>query len=134
MARGNWDDFQSKYGFNEGAATEARDWRVRDILCGLLNARAEMKTAGVRAIAYDRAGMHNACLVLLLKAVEGKTDEQLLAEWQGSADAAIELPDLEVEIDQLVEEAYDADEVPPGSQKGKNHGNSSLQSRIQCAQ
>ncbi len=98
MARGSWDDFTSKYGFNDGASTEERDWRVRDILVRMLNERQEMTDAGVRAEAYDRPGLHNGCLIVLVKT---------------SADAdgeAATLPDLDVEINALVNEAYDSED------------------------
>ena len=51
----------SKYGFNDGETTEERDYQARDNLCTLLNAREEMKAAGVRAIPFDRPGVQYGC-------------------------------------------------------------------------
>lgn len=108
MARGKWNDFTSKYGFHEGADLEDVDWRARDILVGLLNERTEMKAAGVRAIPYDRPGLHNGCLIVLLQDVAGQTDAELWADWLRDIHAPAAQPDFDVDIDSLVNEAYDA--------------------------
>jgi hypothetical protein len=110
MAIGNWDDFTDKYGFNEGASLEARDFRARDVLVRLLNEQPEMKTAGVRAVAFDRGGCHNSCMIMVGTAVEGLTDDQFTEIICEAGE--VELPEMKEEMSELIGAAYDeADEV-----------------------
>jgi len=109
MARGLWEDFRSKWGFNDGAMTDARDYEARDKLCEMLNAREEMKAAGVRAIPFDRPGVHNGCMIIVLP----DTLVSRTKSWRRSG-ATIRseeagLPDdLEMDVDELICEAYAA--------------------------
>jgi len=57
-------------GFNDGESLEDRDFRARDILVRLINKQPEMKAEHVRALAFDRPGVHNACLILFAKDLE----------------------------------------------------------------
>ena len=108
--RGNWEDFAEKFGFNDGDGTEGRDYRARDILVGLLNEQPEMKTAKVRAVAYDRPGVHNGCMILIAEGIEGESDEEFLRSVQlGTAPETL-LPEMEADLDDLIGEAYDAAE------------------------
>jgi hypothetical protein len=91
MARGTWEDFTNKYGFGDGEQVEERDFLARKHLLNLLNDTALFKSRGVRAIGYDRPGMHNSCLVILLPNPDGKNDADLLETWL--ANELKELPD-----------------------------------------
>ena len=108
MARGLFEDFTDKFGFGDGAMLEERDWRVRDKLCELLNDRAEIKDAEIRVIPFDRPGMHNACLLLILPNETGLTDAELEAKWRADQLDEVSLPDsLEMEVGEMIAEAYD---------------------------
>jgi len=105
MARGTWEDFTDKFGFSHGEQLEHRDFAARDALVRLLNKQPEMKTAGVRALAFDRPGMHNPCQILLAPEVAGKSDEELLESL--GLGTPPELPEMEAELSELIAEAYD---------------------------
>lgn len=119
MAQGTWDDFTDKYGFSDGEQLENRDFEARNALIQILNDRDEFKTAKVRALAFDRGGVHNSCLIVLVPAVEGKTDAELLAEWEASPTGEeAELPDLDDDCDmsELIGEAYGEADAAKGQQ------------------
>jgi hypothetical protein len=107
MARGTWEDFTDKYGFGDGSQLESRDFAARANLVNLLNEQPEFKKEGIRALAFDRAGFHNCCLIVLAKAIEGKTDDELLKMWLESDGEEPELPEMDSELDELIAEAYD---------------------------
>jgi hypothetical protein len=109
MAVGTWEDFTSKWGFQEGAQLEARDWEAREILIALLNERAEVKAAKIRAVPWDRPGVHNPCLILILPNPGGVSDAALIKAWEGDLEE-VPLPDETQEIvEDLVAEAYASD-------------------------
>ena len=113
MARGNWEDFTDKFGFNDGDSAEGRDFRARDILVRLLNEQPESKATRTRAVAFDRPGCHNACLILLAKDVPGLLDEDFLGAVLSDRTPEVDLPDFETYLGDLIRDAYDeADESP----------------------
>ena len=107
MARGTWNDFIDKYGFSDGEGLESRDFLARDNLCRLLNATDNFQQENVRAIAFDRNGMHNACLILLLPTVGDTSDTALLEKVLSGAIDQVSLPDIEEEMFELIEQAYE---------------------------
>lgn len=96
--RGSWDDFSQKYGFADGDQLEQRDFEARTTLVQLLNQTPGMQKAKLRAVEYDRPGMHNACLVVILPAEEGLDDEGLRDRWLRGEVKEVGLPDLELEM------------------------------------
>jgi hypothetical protein len=50
MARATWDDFTSKWGFNEGASLEGCDFEARSKLLEMLNESPALRTANLRAV------------------------------------------------------------------------------------
>jgi hypothetical protein len=58
-----YDEMTEKYGFNGGESepAEARDCRYVYVMA--LNAAAKRLGSDVRAVAYDRPGMHNGCMI-----------------------------------------------------------------------
>lgn len=113
MARGTWNDFTDKYGFKDGASIEARDWRARDSLVERLNEQPEMAAEGVRAVPYDRPGVHNPCLIILVKDTPGASDEALLKAHWAASDPSPLLPAFKTGLDDFIADAYDeADEAP----------------------
>jgi hypothetical protein len=108
MAMGTWEDFTSKYGFCDGATPERRDFRARSRLLEMLNNRHEMKSAGVHALAYDRPGLHNPCLVVVVKG-NANTVKELMKLWQAGKIREAPLPnEVDREIADLVTKAYEA--------------------------
>lgn len=108
MAIGTWDDdFTSKYGFGDGDQLESRDYAARKILVTMLNAQPEMLSAGIRALEYDRPGLHNRCMILLWKNTEGKSDAELLDECLKSEESMPQLPEMEAYIPEIVASAYE---------------------------
>ena len=101
MAIGSWsDDFRNKYGFNDGATVEVRDFKARAILTRRLNRLPAFRDAGVRAVEYDRAGFHNPCMVLLIP--RGMAFER----WRRDT-SWCESPEPEgVDFDEFVAQAY----------------------------
>jgi len=107
MAIGSWDDFTSKYGFSDGETVENRDFRARKRLVRMLNRLPAMKDAQLRAIEYDRPGVHNPCLVIVLPNSEGKRDKQLTEEWLEGKLGSCGLPEaVEDKIYGLADKAY----------------------------
>jgi hypothetical protein len=65
MADGTWDDFTSRGGFADGAASLSDiDYRARNLLVTKINERLEKTTCTYRAFAYNRPGMHNGLMIL----------------------------------------------------------------------
>lgn len=107
MATGTWEDFTSKYGFGDGASVEPRDFEARAKLAEMLNDHEAIKTAGLRALEYDRAGLHNPCLLLLVEG-RAKSNTELLKSWLAGEIGKAPLPgELELTISELVAEAYE---------------------------
>lgn len=105
MAQGTWQDFTDKYGFGDGDQLEGRDFVARKALVRLLNGQPEMKAANLRAIEFDRPGLHNSCLVLISRIVEGKSDEELLEafDWENKPG----LPEMEADLSELIAQSYE---------------------------
>ncbi len=112
MARGSWyNDFTEKWGFNDGGSVEQRDFDAREILIAKLNSLAEFKANNIRAVAFDRPGVHNPCLVILLPNPDGKPDDQLLADWIANKIGSVQLPEGDYDVEELVCQAYEQLEV-----------------------
>ena len=60
-----WDDMQSKWGFNDGDAIPEGVEAYRTVYIQAVNRLAEQLDSQVRAVAYNRFGLHNYCLILL---------------------------------------------------------------------
>ena len=106
---GHWNlgDFTDKYGFSDGASVERRDFEARARLVEMLNDHKVMKSAGLRALEYDRPSLHNPCLVVVVKG-QRKPTEGLLNLWLAGEIEEVPLPDeLELAISELVAEAYE---------------------------
>jgi hypothetical protein len=107
MATGTWEDFTNKYGFSDGAGVEPRDFEARAKLVEMLNDHDAMKTAGLRAVEYDRPGLHNPCLLVVVER-RAKSNMELLKSWLAGEIEEAPLPDeLELAISELVAEAYE---------------------------
>ena len=110
MSIGTWEDFTDKYGFNDGASIEGRDFRARDYLVEDLNTRQELKNAHLTACAWDRSGMHNECLIVMLPNPDGLAAPELLKRWLDGPPVTGDfdhLPDLkDPDINEMISECY----------------------------
>ena len=91
-----FDEMQDKYGFQDGGAIPPDAWECRQVYVAVVNKLAERKGSAVRAVEYDRGGMHNSCMILF-----ASTD-------QAQRFAAKEIGDFnEVRLDTVMHEAID---------------------------
>jgi hypothetical protein len=112
-ALGSWEDFISKWGFNEGASTEGRDYEARALIVAELNEMTGVKAAKIRAVEYDRPGLHNSCLILILPNPQDNSDADQLSAWKTSELEQVELPVSVSElVNEIIAEAYDS---PPST-------------------
>lgn len=63
-----WDDFQTKWGFNDGDAMPPDAWACRQVYIREINRLAKKNGSKVRLAAYDRPGMHNCYLIIRVPA------------------------------------------------------------------
>lgn len=100
-----WDDMRTKYGFNDGGAVPDGAEVYRAVYIRVVNQLAEKLGSGVRATAYDRAGVHNWCLILFydVSALSGRTHNELAEALDIAADEVLE-PDEA--MDEAIRQAY----------------------------
>lgn len=94
-----WDDMLEKYGFADGEAMPDGAEVYRAVYVRAVNALAEQLRSEVRAVAYDRPGIHNWCLILFHRLSD--------LEAQGICVYAlhVEIDAAEVEPDEAMDEA-----------------------------
>ena len=61
-----FDDMTNKYGFGDGGAIPPDAWACRAVYLAVLNALAAHIGSAVRAIPFNRPGMHNGCMMLFV--------------------------------------------------------------------
>ncbi len=100
-----WDDMRTKYGFSDGGAVPDGAEVYRAVYIRAVNQLAEQLGSGVRATAYDRAGVHNWCLILFydVNDLSGHTLDELAEPLDISAAEVLE-PDEA--MDEAVRQAY----------------------------
>jgi len=59
-----WEDFCSKYGFGDGGAIPPDAEKARQVYVRAVNAKAEELGSNCRVVPYNRAGMHNAWIII----------------------------------------------------------------------
>ena len=107
MARGRWEDFADKHGFNDGDSVDTLDFAARDFLIKLLNQNSVMRTKKLRAIAYNFAGVHNGARILIVKGAESIHRMPFRGTLPKRAEI-VELPaELRDQVDDLVDTSYD---------------------------
>lgn len=86
-----WEDMRSKYGFNDGGAVPDGAEVYRAVYIRALNTLAEQLNSRIRAVAYDRSGAHNWCLILFydLNDVQAYTPDELAEPLELSADEVL---------------------------------------------
>lgn len=113
-----WDEMRTKYGFNDGGAVPDGAEVYRAVYIRAVNQLAEQLGSGVRATAYDRAGVHNWCLILFyaVNDLSGRTPDELaepldlssgeVLEPDEAMDEAIQQASL-LDLDSFVEVSVD---------------------------
>lgn len=74
-----FDDMIEKYGFGDGDSEPPGMRKYRSVYVRVLNALLEKLGSAYRAVAYNRPGMHNSCMILFCgkKAIAGKAKCQI---------------------------------------------------------
>jgi len=100
-----WDEMRTKYGFNDGGAVPDGAEVYRAVYIRAVNKLAEYLQSGVRAVAYDRAGVHNWCLILFydVKDLAGHTPDELTEALEVSGG---EVLDPDAAMDEAIGQAY----------------------------
>ncbi|MEZ4666545.1 MAG: hypothetical protein R3E39_01275 [Anaerolineae bacterium] len=100
-----WDDMRSKYGFNDGGAVPDGAEVYRAVYIRAVNKLAEQLGSSVRAIAYDRAGVHNWCLILFynVRDLTGLSPDELTTSLDLSAAEVLEADEM---MDEAIRQAY----------------------------
>jgi hypothetical protein len=96
---------RTKYGFNDGGAVPDGAEVYRAVYIRAVNQLAEQLNSNVRAVAYDRAGVHNWCLILFydVKDLSGRTPDELTEPVDVSAG---EVLDPDAAMDEAIRQAY----------------------------
>jgi len=74
-----WDDMRSKSGFSDGEIIPECIDVYRTLYLTVVNRLAEQRGSDVRAVPYDRPGMHNWCLIVFRDA-RNPDDESVPAD------------------------------------------------------
>lgn len=61
-----WDEMNNKYGFGDGSAYPAGVELYRDVYVKTVNKLAENRNSDLRIVPFDRAGVHNYCLWMVV--------------------------------------------------------------------
>ena len=63
-----WEEYQSKWGFQDGDSVPPDALLLRQVYVGKLNRELLKRKSGVRLLAWDRPGMHNPLLIVRILA------------------------------------------------------------------
>jgi hypothetical protein len=95
---------------NGDESLEGRDFEARAVLVADLNEQPAVKDAHIRVVPWDRPGVHNSCLILVLPNPDNKTDAELVIAWQNSEIEEVELPEsIQDVLSEIICDAYQAD-------------------------
>lgn len=100
-----WDEMRTKYGFDDGGAVPDGAEVYRAVYIRAVNKLAEQLGSGVRATAYDRAGVHNWCLILFYNVndLAGRRPDELTEPLDVSGG---EVLDPDEPMDEAIRQAY----------------------------
>jgi hypothetical protein len=112
----HYHDMLTKYGFNDGEAIPAEAYAARHVYVGAMNFLLRKHGSGVRLVAYDRPGVHNECMILLVSASDAEKvpDTGDLGDLPGhfyTLNGHLEVDEVQPDeaYDQALEEAVDLD-------------------------
>lgn len=100
-----WDEMRTKYGFDDGGAVPDGAEVYRAVYIRALNKLAEQLNSSVRATAYDRAGVHNWCLILFydINDLAGRAPDELAEPLDLPAE---EVLDPDEAMEEAIRQAY----------------------------
>jgi hypothetical protein len=108
MAIGTWEDFTTKYGFQDGETHEDVDFQARNRLVKDLNKHKLVKAAKITVVPFDRPGIHNGCMLLVFPNPQKRTPAQLTKAWSRlNGLKEVNLPEG-VDVSVMISEAYAA--------------------------
>ena len=99
-----WDEMQDKYGFSDGATLPDGAKTYRTVYIRAVNRLAEQLESAVRAVAYDRPGVHNPCLVLFYRLTD--LTAYGIKDFTEPADFVAEIVPLDEAMDEAIEQAH----------------------------
>ncbi len=100
-----YEEMRNKYGFDDGGAQPAGVELYREAYILAINAIAEGMNSKVRAMAYDRPGMHNSCMIYFVDATRtpALSAEQLATGIEDHWDCA----EPDTAMDEAIAAAFD---------------------------
>lgn len=113
-----WEEMNNKYGFGDGSAYPAGVELYRDVYLKTVNKLAENRNSDLRIVPFDRGGVHNFCLwmvvpkewfetVYLPKQKPGEQWEG--AEWNDIPNADEPEPEPDEQLEAAIEDAMGMD-------------------------
>jgi hypothetical protein len=104
-----WEEMRSKWGFGDGETVPHGADLFRKVYVDVVNALAERDGAEYRAYPFDRAGLHNWCMILIAPkdaevdadgCPQGEADDMVLAAQIAEAESGYldDLVQVEVSI------------------------------------
>ena len=101
-----WEEMQSKWGFNDGNSIPAGAEVYRTVYIQAVNRLAEQLNSTMRAVAYNRMGMHNYCLILFHNVKDLK--DVPLEQYIDHVDIPAEVVEPDEAMDDAIGYAHDA--------------------------
>lgn len=100
-----WNAMRDKWGFDDGDSQPRECREARAAYVTAVNALAERNGSAYRAVAFNRDGVHNDCMVLVLPAsiLAGLTADDLAWDAEGRVLKLLK----EKELDEGEDEAFD---------------------------
>jgi hypothetical protein len=104
-----WDEMQGKFGFSDGSAIPSDAYEHRSVYIQVINKLAEKYGSKLRAIAYNRPGFHNSCMVLFYTLEDIQAAEITnFTEGEQTPDTD-EITNLDEAMRTAIQEAYELD-------------------------
>jgi electron transfer flavoprotein alpha/beta subunit len=100
-----WEEMRSKWGFGDGDAVPQGADLYREVYINAINALAERDGAQHRAYPFDRAGLHNWCLIAIApKDVEVDADGTPVTDFAGDEALAAQIEEaMTMGLDEYVQ-------------------------------
>jgi hypothetical protein len=113
-----WEEMNDKYGFGDGGAYPAGIELYRDVYLKVVNKLAENRNSELRIVPFDRGGVHNYCLWMVVPKEWFETvflpKQKPGAQWEGVdfkdiPDANDPEPEPDDELEAAIEDAMGMD-------------------------
>jgi len=108
-----WDEMNDKYGFGDGSAYPAGIEIYRDVYLKTVNKLAENRNSNLRIVPFDRGGVHNFCLWMVVPKEcfesEFLPKQEPGKRWVGVDSMPGDEPDMDDELETAIEDAMGMD-------------------------